>query len=382
MQTTTRHADLATIADMLKDQQARALDVVATAESVHANGGKIVVTGTEAELTDNGVTQVDGWYTPTTVFHEGVATKLGIPTGYLKRLADTRTDLYDANVNGLLHGGSTVNGNAELAVDGDPRKFMLRLFRGTGEQGVARAFLSDSYKRIDNLDILTSALEGISLAGIDVEVMNADLTDRRMVVRVRCPGVSALAPELLSGYRSPFTGETGDDNPVVDAGFTITNSETGGGAFALTPYVVARVCTNGMTITKDAERNVHLGGKLDTGVIQWSSETLKAALAVIRSKTTDAVKTFLSSDYLESAVERISRSAGIPLAKPEEEVKALGKSMNLSTDQIDAVFAQFIKGGQLTIGGVANALTAHAQTVDSGDEQLDLELAASRLLGV
>ena len=53
-----------------------------------------------------------------------------------------------------------------------------------------------------------------------------------MYVRVVCEQVQALAPALLAGYRSPFTGAAGADNPVVFSGFVITNSETGCGAFS------------------------------------------------------------------------------------------------------------------------------------------------------
>ena len=56
-----------------------------------------------------------------------------------------------------------------------------------------------------------------------------------MYVRVVCEQVRVLAPALLAGYRSPFTGAAGADNPVVFAGFVITNSETGCGAFSLVP---------------------------------------------------------------------------------------------------------------------------------------------------
>ena len=56
-----------------------------------------------------------------------------------------------------------------------------------------------------------------------------------MYVRVVCEQVRALAPALLAGYRSPFTGAAGADNPVVFAGFVITNSETGCGAFTPDP---------------------------------------------------------------------------------------------------------------------------------------------------
>ena len=61
------------------------------------------------------------------------------------------------------------------------------------------------------------------------------------------PGCDAA---LLAGYRSPFTGASGADNPVVFAGFVITNGETECGAFSPTPQLVVQVCRNGMTITR------------------------------------------------------------------------------------------------------------------------------------
>jgi hypothetical protein len=93
--------------------------------------------------------------------------------------------------------------------------------------------------------VLFAALDGVRQAGVPARVEGCDLTDRRMYVRVVCEEVRALAPALLGGYRSPFTGAAGADCPVVFAGFVISNSETGCGAFTLTPRLVVQVCGNG-----------------------------------------------------------------------------------------------------------------------------------------
>jgi hypothetical protein len=93
-----------------------------------------------------------------------------------------------------------------------------------------------------------AVFDGIRRAGHPVQIETCDLTDRRMYVRARCEAVQVLAPGLLAGYRSPFTGASGADNPLVFAGFVVTNSETGCGACTVTPRVIAQVCSNGMTI--------------------------------------------------------------------------------------------------------------------------------------
>ncbi len=52
-------------------------------------------------------------------------------------------------------------------------------------------------------------------------------------------------PALLSGYRSPLTGASGADNPVLFSGFKILNSETRYGAFTLVPTWSSRSATTG-----------------------------------------------------------------------------------------------------------------------------------------
>ena len=103
-ETTLRNNDLTSLVDMLKTQQTRKVDFVAPAAKIRAEEGHIIVNGAEAEITEDGVTQVDGAYRPTSTFLNGMASKLDVPVGYLKRIHQTRPDLFDANVNGWLPG--------------------------------------------------------------------------------------------------------------------------------------------------------------------------------------------------------------------------------------------------------------------------------------
>jgi hypothetical protein len=311
-----------------------------------------------------------GTYMPTGVCDQGLADKLGIPAAYLRRLREELPGLFDANVNGWLAG--------------DPRKFLIRCLRpadGTGP-GAARAFLSDGYKRIDNLDVLLAALDGVRASGMPVEVDGCDLTERRMYVRVTCEQVRTLAPALLAGYRSPFTGASGADNPVMFAGFVITNSETGCGAFTLTPRLVVQVCRNGMTITKDAIRAVHLGERLDEGVVTWSGNTLDKTLALITAKTADAVAAFLQSAYLDQAVREISAQAGHPLPDPQHAVQVVSARLRFTDAQQADIMNHFIRGADLTAGGIMHAVTSAAQAQPDADTAHDMEAQGLRALEI
>jgi hypothetical protein len=126
MEMQRRNADLGDVAELLKEQQARKHDFVAPAGVLTSVDGDIVVQGAEQEITEEGVTSVDGVYRPTVIFDEGIADKLGIPLGYVRKLRAERPDLYDANVNGWLRD--------------DGRRFRLQDDRapGCGGGGVGR----------------------------------------------------------------------------------------------------------------------------------------------------------------------------------------------------------------------------------------------------
>lgn len=371
----TRNTDLDGLVALLRKQHTRKVDVVAPATSIASVNGNLVITNSEAVLTDDGVTNADGVYRPNAVAVEGISAKLGIPLAYTRRLHEERTDLFDENVNGWLHGGTA---DDLTAYGPDTRSFLVRAFAGDDGTGMARAFLSDRYAVMDNLDCLMSALSGIEQAGVDVQIAGCDLSDRRMYVRVIAPEVRALAPTLLRGYTSPFTGEKGADNPTVFAGFVLSNSEVGNGAYTITPRIVVQVCSNGMTITKDLVRAVHLGGRLEEGTVRWSAETEERNLSLIKAKTRDAVATFLDADYVAKVVEGIEERAGKPV-EHHDEVTKVTKALQFTTDQQEAILQHFSKAGQWTAGGVMAAVTSAAQQFDA-DDASDMEDRALAVL--
>lgn len=356
----TRNIPLPTLAAMLKDQSTRKLDVIAGAGAVRAVGGRIVLEDTEPILGPEGVTMTSGSYAPNDVATEGLASKLGIPSQYLRKLSSEHVDLFDENVNGWLAR--------------DDRRFLVRVLRSDSGGGIARAILSDRYSRIDNLDILMAALDGVRQSGAHVEVTGSDVTDRRMYLRVRCPEVAVMAPQLLERYRSPFNGRWGKDLPVVFAGFLISNSETGCGAFTIAPRLEVQVCSNGMVMNVAKTRRVHVGSKVeDDGVIEWSDATQKATLDLIASKTTDAVKAYLDRDFVTRMVRELEEVAGKPVDAPDTTIKTVATKLRFSEEHRNSILAHFIQGADLTAGGVMHAVTSVAQTLQDADAAFELE---------
>lgn len=405
-----RNATIENLVSVLRDQHARKLDVVVPAANLRARDGHLIVAGAEQELTADGVTTVDGRYLPTKVCDEGIGEKLGIPSAYLAKLRATRTDLYDGNVTGLLRGKSINRpSGVETIYPGDDRSFLLRLFRGEdGNAGVARAFLSNGFGGMDNLDGLMAALAGVRASGAEITVAGCDLTDRRMYVDIYAPAVAALAPVLLGGYRNPFNAEGVDrqnrmndaeywrgvaaregqgyapgTEPIVFAGFRISNSEVGEGAFSITPKLQIKICRNGLVVSQDAIRAVHLGSRLSDGIVQWSHATHVKALELITAKATDAVTQFLDVDYLKRTLVKIEEKAGKPVTDaPDKTIKRVGKELGFTQDEQDGILQHFILGGQLTAGGVLNAVTSFSQTLADADRADTLDGKALRVLAL
>ena len=372
--TEVRNADLPDLVDMLKAQSDVRYDVVVPASQIEMRGGDLIVKGGAARVSDDGVTTADACLVPTPIFDEGVSHRFDIPLKYVRTLRSRvegdvddyrRGTIYDRNVNYWL----AANPN---------KRHLVRGFRtdDADEPGIARALLSDRYRTIDNYDVLMATLTGVRAAGVEVNIDGGDLSDRRMSLRLTCPEVTAYANEILGGYRSPFTGETGSDNPTVFAGLVVKNSETGGGAFTIVPRLVVQVCNNGLQMTKDAMRAVHLGGKLDDGVVRWSDDTQQHELSLITSKARDAVATFLDVDYMRTKIQELQELAGVEVTRPADTIQRVSKKAGWSETEQDEILSHFIRGGQTTALGVAQAVTAYAQTVESIDRQDELETTA------
>ncbi|ALL79293.1 hypothetical protein AD006_28665 (plasmid) [Pseudonocardia sp. EC080610-09] len=365
--TTARNTSLGELAAILEAQQTRKHDVVVPAAALRCHQGALHLPEGHTRLSYSGVTRTDAVLAPTRLAENGVAAKLDIPVAYLRRLRAHDLDLYDANINGWL-------------AHQPRRRFLLRSLIDDDGHGTLRAMLSDSYAPVDNLDVLTSVLAGMTAAGAAVDIAQADLTESRMYVKIRSREIAAMAPRLLGNYVSPFTGARGADNPVVFAGFVVSNSETGHGKFAITPQLTVQICDNGMTIPHHAHTKIHLGGKLPDGEIRWSHDTQQHAMALVHKRARDAVATFLSEDFLTQRLTEIENEATTAITDPAPVIEHVGASLQFSETARSAIMARFVQGADLSSGGVLHAVTAAAQDLDDADESHELEAAGLRAM--
>jgi len=276
--------------------------------------------------------------------------KFNVPAKYMSKLVGHESFAYPELAKEVMNTTNRV----------EERDVMLRgLIDPNGLDYYCRAIVSPSYSIIENFDILAAVFEGFKAVreehGIDFEPGPASVSDTQMRARINIPQLHVVAEELLRNYTSPFTGNRGIDNPIVFMGIEIRNSEVGAGAFSLVPSVIIQVCDNGMTLTEDIYRKVHLGASLDSGVV--SQRTLRATTELITSETIDKVVEIAHPDFIQAKVDELRG-----LKKPVG-VQVVSEYLKTAFDDDVAmgIFNDFVMGTDLSAFGVAQAITSYSQ---------------------
>lgn len=344
---------LETLVQTLEHQNTEKKDYIANGASMSFVDGNLIVARNGAEIE----------YAPTTIFHGQVAEKLQIPKTYYDRLRVKAVKLLDENVNHWLHK--------------EQKNVMLRAFEND-DNNIARAFLSNSYSIIDNYDVLFEALDAIKATGLEVDIVNAELSEQRMYLKVQCPSIEVKAEQMLKNY-----ARAGGQivNMGIFSGFVMSNSEIGQGAFQIAPRAVVGCCNNGLVMAKDALRRTHLGARMDE-LDFHTNEAVKAAnLKLIKEQVKHAVKVFLSKNYLTKLIDVYTTLGDKPIEAPVANViEVVAKDYGLSDVRKHSLLNHFIKQGDNRRIGIVNAITEECQGLKDADLKHDTEVVALDIL--
>jgi hypothetical protein len=326
---------------------------------VASSAKHLVFINGELKIINNG-TEI--MYKPTDHFHTQVAEKLGIPMNYYRKMLQDGSNLIDENVNHWLLK--------------DSKNFLIRTFENAAEQqNTARAFLSDRYSIIDNYQVLLEALESIKQTGLQIEVVNAELSDTRMYLKVVCPEIEVQGTELLKNYR--FAKERGEG---IISGFVLQNSEIGAGSFSIAPRAVVLACTNGLVSVKDQLKSIHLGSKMDELGFNQNQDVMRANLRLIKEQVKHAVKIFLSKDYLTKLVNVYTVLGEKKIEAPVHQViEVVGKQFSISEERKANILKYFIEGGDTRRIGLVQAMTYECQS-QQADQKHESEVASFQVL--
>ncbi len=279
------------------------------------------------------------------LFHRQVAAALGIPAKYYDMMSAQKPELLAENVNAWFADRTN--------------SYMIRSM-DYGKGSVARALLSERYRRIDNMEVATSVLP--LFAGQEqYEVVSCEVTENRLYLKI-------------VNHRLEMAVVPGD---YVQAGVVISNSEVGLGSVSVQPLVYRLVCTNGMVVNDMGERKNHVGRTaraLEDSFYIYSDETIEAEDKAFLLKLRDVTAAAIEESRFAQVVGRLKEAAGVPITgKVPEVVELTGRSYGLNQDEQDNILQYLISGGDLSQYGLSNAITRASQEVESYDRATALE---------
>ena len=284
------------------------------------------------------------------IAHSQIGQHLEIPARYYERMRTESPELLSQNINHWLHNRT-------------PERRMLRTLDGN-----LRAFLSAKYRRIDNMEIAETVLPIISrMEGAKVE--SCQITEQKMYIKV-------VNPRITTEVRK------GD---IVQAGIVISNSEVGMGSVSISPLIYRLVCSNGMIAAQQVRKN-HVGRLNDADVDMsiFRDETIEADDRAFLMKVQDAVNAAVDQTVFEKIVQQMrdATEAKIEAATVPKVVELASKQFHISQFESEGVLGHLIGGGDLSLYGMANAVTRYAQDVNSYDRSTELEQIGYSILTV
>ena len=275
------------------------------------------------------------------IAHRQIGTHLKIPAAYYDKMLTQHPQLLSENVNAWFE-----------------REPAVRLVRTIG--GTARAFLSNRYRRIDNLDIAGIVLPVLQdMEGMHFE--SCQLTESRMYIKV--------VNTRLQAEVSP-----GD---IVQSGIIISNSEVGLGSVNIQPLVYRLVCSNGMVVNDAQTRRNHVGrvNEATENYQLYSDKTLEADDKAFAMKIQDTVRAVVDEVRFTQVVNLMkdAKDARMNTADVPGVVKLVSRDFHITEEESSGVLQRLIEGNDLTLYGLSNAVTRHSQDVEDYDRATALE---------
>lgn len=283
--------------------------------------------------------------------HQQIASRLQIPLRYYQKMRLEYPALLDENINSWF---------AKT-----PERRMIRVLDGR-----VRAFLSDRYRRLDNLELCAAVLPIIQeMKGADIE--SCEVTDSHLYIKV---------------INKKLKAEVGVGD-IVQAGFCISNSEVGLGSLKVEPLIFRLVCKNGLILKDYTQKRYHVGRQVeadeDAAYEMYSDETLAQDDKAFFMKVQDTVRCAVDEAKFMLSVNKMKEAMQIPLEyDPVQSVEVLADKFVLTQNERGDVLRQLFMGKDSSRYGLINAVTAASQLADSYERATELERMGGEILAL
>jgi hypothetical protein len=309
-----------------------------------------------------------------------------IPSRFIRELATAYPSEAGALLTGLLNKNSKANPKGE--------KHLVRCL-----DNKVRAFLSNSFRIVDHIDILFKALEVAKPLG--ARPIECRLTDTKMHLKLVDFNVfDTLDHTTQTGHnwhtfggagnqdmlrRTDMAdwinkpGKNGIDPNKVHPCITISNSETGHGSVNVSFGFFWSACCNG-AIIEVGLRSVHLGSRKEVGILtSYAQDTQQSEAATVLLKIRDILTNAFDKKLFTSYISKAKAAATDRILSPTNAVDNILKASSLNASDRDALLSHFLRDYTPTRAGLVGALTRYAQDLPV-EKATDLETFAGRLL--
>lgn len=282
-----------------------------------------------------------------------LADRMGVPQRYLRTLADG--EVWEKQLAATIlneHSGWTQRARV--------------LVRTVGMQ--VRGVLSDSYRRLNSVQILTAFIEEAGKQG--AVVSDAYMNDTKVWAETILP--------------QPFVVPTKNNGDVmIFAGARFSTSDYGDGAVDMRAFLLNGMCLNGM-VRESVMKQVHLGSKLPDN-LALSNRTYELDTKTTVSAVRDLTKGLYSTDNIMEKACEIQGASEIEVDF-EKEIKKLTKDGSLLKQEGQEVEKLLMKNdpedgvqGKATLWKLTQAITAHAREL-TPERSRDLHEISGRLM--
>lgn len=288
------------------------------------------------------------------VAHQQFSNVLGINATYYRKMLTESPRLLATNVNYWLQHSEAKKGKI-------PKRMVRTL------DGYARAFLSERYCSIDNIDIAEIVFP--VLADLqDVYMESCEITDTRMYIKVVN---RRLTTDVCIG-------------DTVQAGLVISNSEVGMGNVCVEPLIYRLVCKNGMIVKDASTRKRHSGriNSADEDYHIYRTETLKAIDRAFALELQDKVRSVVDEVQFAMVVDKMrdAKDAKLNTKELPDVIRVVNKAYGFSDEEGKGILQYLVEGNDLSLYGLSNAVTRQSQDVEDYDRATELESKGYEIL--
>lgn len=264
--------------------------------------------------------------------------------------------------------------NATKLLEKFPDDRLIRFSTYQDEPTSMRAWLSPSYKVIDNDLVFGSLLDSIE--------GNQQATEF-MAIGGYHTGITSYV-KLIT--KDPLFSITADGRErAFHPGFILSNSEVGQGYCKLEVLLVDRYCTNGCIFSKETLgdiRMMHRGTRATVGGILPNTDQMN--LDQIRRRIQDAVSIAFNKDLYLGFREAVQSAADMVIDITDDTSvdlwsKHIGRTLALTEGEQKAVAQRIKETGDRSLFGVQAAITEEAKYASTYDRKLELERAGAKV---